>query len=89
VALELPRELAAQRSVVSLVRHEGEPSDRALHDGLIGRLFGCGLEVSAVLSDDGVDDRAAERLRDVIDNLDVAIREIRDFVVTRLGVNTP
>jgi hypothetical protein len=85
VTSEPPSEPDAQRSVVSSVSDEGEPIDGASYDRVIGHLFGCGVDIAAVLSDDQLEDRAVERLRDAIDKLEMAIRDIRTIVLTQLG----
>jgi hypothetical protein len=67
VTFEPSGEADVYRSVVSLVSDDDEPIDRALQNQLIGHLFDCALDISAVLSADGVDDWAAARLHDVND----------------------
>lgn len=51
-----------------------------LHDRVIGHLFGCGLTLASVLGRHDLDERIAEQLQSVIDELDTAGRQIRDTV---------
>jgi PAS domain S-box-containing protein len=58
-----------------------------LHDRVIGHLFGSALTLASVLGRNQLDDGIAQRLHDVIDELDTAVREIRNTVFARLGHN--
>ncbi len=58
-------------------RIEAESLDRVVH-----RLFGSGLSLASILSRGIVDDHIADRLRDAMDGLDAAIREIRGIAFT-------
>ena len=53
---------------------------RDLHDQVIGHLFGCGLTLASVLGRHDLDPHITEQLHDVIDELDHAMRHIRDTV---------
>lgn len=67
-------ELAAR---ATLVIDEDERIAADLHDRVIGHLFGAGLTVASILGRDRVDSEVAERLHNVIDELDNAARQIR------------
>lgn len=59
-------------------RHsEHEHTAAAMHDRVISHLFSAGLTLTSVISRDQVDEKAAQRLYGVIDELDTAIREMR------------
>ncbi len=62
-----------------------------LHDRVVGHIFGCGLTLASVLGRNQLDDRIALELHGVIDELDTAVREIRNTVFARLerGPDTP
>jgi len=77
------REVTAHRAVeqaardrLALADHDRIGAD--LHDRVIRRLFAAGLSVQGVLGQ--VEHRLAERLVAATDELDLAIREIRDTV---------
>jgi two-component system, NarL family, sensor histidine kinase DevS len=56
-----------------------------LHDRVIGHLFGCGLTLASVLGRNQLDDRIAEQLHGVIDELDTAVQQIRNAAFARLA----
>ena len=62
---------------------EAESLDRVVH-----HLFGSGLSLASILSRDIVDDHVADRLRDAIDGLDAAIRDIRGIALTGMPRRT-
>lgn len=68
-------ELAARKNS-TLEQSEQIAAD--LHDRVIGRLFTCGLTIGSVLGRGSVGDGVAAQLREVIDELDDAVREIRN-----------
>jgi hypothetical protein len=53
-----------------------------VHDRLINHLFGSGLTLAAVLSSPRLDSGVAERLRDVLGQLDAAIGEVRHLALS-------
>lgn len=53
------------------------------HDRVIGHLYGCGLTLTSVLGRNQLDDGVAERLHNVIDELDTTIREISNAAYAR------
>ncbi len=75
------REQVAHATTVS--NEEGRISS-ALNDQIIHHLFASGLSIAAVLSDHTLDDRVSERLRAALDELDVAIRDIRTTIFRHL-----
>jgi len=58
-----------------------------LHDRVIGHIFGCGLTLASVLGRNQLDDRIAQELHGVIDELDTAVQQIRKTVFARLEAN--
>ncbi len=68
-----------------VVTNTGEDFDEHSHDQVIAQLFGSGLTVASVLSGDGLDDGIARRFRDVLDQLDGAIHELRRIVNVQSG----
>jgi PAS domain S-box-containing protein len=66
------------RALSELKNHDRIAGD--LHDRVIGHLFGCGLTLASVLGRHNLDHRMTEQLHDVIDELDNAIRHIRNTV---------
>jgi PAS domain S-box-containing protein len=84
------RDLTHQRALdgaarATLTIDEDERIAADLHDAVIGCLFGCGLSLASVLGRNRLDDSITEQLHDVIDEIDRAIREIRNTVFARLG----
>lgn len=75
-------ELAARASS-ALDQSEQLAAD--LHDKVIGQLFTCGLTIGSVLGRSDLDGHVATQLRDVIDELDTAVREIRNTVFAPRG----
>jgi hypothetical protein len=55
---------------------------------VIGHLFGSGLTIVGILSQNEPDDVTVDRLRDVLDELDAALRAIREIVSARHDVDT-
>jgi len=57
-----------------------------LHDRVIGHLFGSALALNGIVNRGEVDGAIAQRLREVIDELDSAVQDIRTTsFVARLG----
>ena len=54
------------------------------HDRVIGRIFGAGLSLSAVLSLGRIDSAVAERIGDALNALDTAVAELRTAAFTHL-----
>ncbi len=92
-----PGAARARRADQELSEHRGEartaPASLAqadgqvvveLHDRVIGHLFGSRLRLASILSLGNVDTNVAERLRDVMDELGTAARDIRRTDRTRL-----
>ena len=55
-----------------------------LHDRVIGHLFGCGLTIASVIGRNQLDDRIVGQLHAVVDELDTAVKHIRDTVFARV-----
>ena len=51
--------------------------DADVLDGVINRIFGCGLELAVVLNRSDVDGEVTERLGHVLDELDLVVADIR------------
>lgn len=75
-------ELAA-RATSALDQSEQIAAD--LHDKVIGQLFTCGLTIGSILGHRDLDGHVAAQLREVIDELDTAVREIRNTVFAPRG----
>ena len=56
-----------------------------LHDRVIGHLFGSALTLTSVLARTELEDHSAQRLYDVIEELDTAIQEIRRTVFANIA----
>jgi len=87
------RDLTRQRAREGAARatstiDEDERIAADLHDAVIGRLFGCGLSLASVLGRNQLDDGITIQLHEIIDDIDRAIREIRNTVFARLGHTT-
>ena len=76
-AIALAQAREAEQALALL--EDRERIGRDMHDSVIGRLFATGLSVHAVMEALG-DSPQAERLADVVDDLDDAIKEIRTVV---------
>ncbi len=61
-----------------------ERIDVDVFDGVTNRIFGCGLALAAVLNRSDVDDEVAERLGYVLEELDIAVTEIRRAAFARV-----
>lgn len=86
----LIRDVTEQRALEGVARaastlDHDERIAADLHDRVIGHLFGCGLTLASVLGRNKLEDRIAQQLHDVIDELDSAVRQIRNTVFARLG----
>jgi len=79
------REQAAEMALE--VEEGGDDGDIATHlcEETIQRLFRSGLKLSSALSSGRIDQRTDAQLRQVIEELDDAIREIRTMVFTRVA----
>ncbi len=55
---------------------------------MIGHLFGSGLTIAGILSQNELDEVTVDRLRDVLDELDAAVRAIRKIVFPRHDIDT-
>lgn len=78
VAIDNARGLEAQHRVIVLA--ERERIARDLHDLVIQRLFATGLSLQALTKDPEFPEKDLERLREVIDNLDSTVQQIRNSV---------
>ena len=88
VTVVVVRELQPRRvhdHEMRVVPDTGAGFDEHSHDQVITQLFGTGLTVAAVLGGDALDDGIARRLREVLDQLDNAIHELRRIVCTQRG----
>ena len=72
----------AARTASTLENHERIAAD--LHDRVIGHLFGCGLTLASIIGRSQLDDHIVEQLHAVVDQLDAAVKQIRDTVFARL-----
>ena len=86
------RDVSQQRALeqterLALALDQDERIAADLHDAVIGHLFGSALTLASVLGRDELDDAVADRLHDVIDELDTAIRQIRNTVFGHGGHN--
>jgi len=72
----------AARTASALDRDDRIAAD--LHDRVIGHIFGCGLTVASILGRNQLDERVAQELHGVIDELDTAVQQIRNTVFARL-----
>ncbi len=87
------RDVSQQRALeqterLALALDQDERIAADLDDAVIGHLFGSALTLASVLGRDELDDAVAQRLHDVIDELDTAIRQIRNTVLGRSGEDT-
>ncbi len=81
VIRDLRRQRAHEQAAHAMaVNDEDERISVALNNRILKHLFGSGLSVAAILSLHQLDPSIAERLRAVLDELDVAIRDIRNTV---------
>jgi hypothetical protein len=71
----------------SLAFDENERIGADLNDRVIGHIFGSALTLASIVGRHQLDRGITERLHDVIDELDEAVREIRSTVFARLGHN--
>ena len=55
-----------------------------VHDQVINRIFGSGLTLAAILSAQRVDDETADRLHDVVGQLDTAVRDLRRAAIAHV-----
>jgi len=55
-----------------------------LHNQLINHLFGSGLTLATILNGQRVDDDTAERVREVIEHLDTAVRALRSVAIVHV-----
>jgi hypothetical protein len=67
-----------------LANTEDERSASDVHDRVINQIFRSGLMLAGILSFQRVDDEVADRLRDVMDALDTAVRELRTAALASL-----
>ena len=82
---ELRRSQDALREAeqVVLVANDRERIARDLHDTVIQRLFGAGLQLQATMG--SVDDHARQRLQTTVDDLDETIKELRAAIFALQG----
>ncbi|MFZ2227127.1 MAG: GAF domain-containing protein [Candidatus Nanopelagicaceae bacterium] len=78
VAIDNARGLEAQHRVIVLA--ERERIARDLHDLVIQRLFATGLSLQALAKDPELPAQDLARVREVIDNLDATVQQIRNSV---------
>ena len=78
VAIDNARGQEAQHRVIVLA--ERERIARDLHDLVIQRLFATGLSLQAITKDPDLPARELLRVREVIDNLDATVQQIRNSV---------
>lgn len=86
------RDVTRQRSLeqaaqATIALDQNERNAAELHDRVISHLFGSGLGLASVLVRDRLDDEDKRRLLGVIDELDTAVRTIRDAAFARLERN--
>ena len=85
VIRDLSRQRAKEHAVRAALVREDDDRLAADCDGLIRHLYASGLTLAGVLGRAPLDRDESERIRDVIDQLDEAIREIRHIAFSRLG----
>ena len=73
---------------VALVNDENERIATNLNDRVTRHLYASGLTLTGILARNQLDDDLATRLREVIDELDTAIKDIRNTVFARLEDTT-
>jgi signal transduction histidine kinase len=78
VAIDNARGQAAQHRVIVLAERERIAQD--LHDLVIQRLFATGLSLQAITKDPEIPEHHLSRVREVIDNLDSTVQQIRSSV---------
>lgn len=78
VAIDNARGQEAQHRVIVLA--ERERIARDLHDLVIQRLFATGLSLQAITRDPDLPEQELLRVREVIDNLDATVQQIRNSV---------
>jgi signal transduction histidine kinase len=78
VAIGNARGQAAQRRVIVLAERGRIAQD--LHDLVIQRLFATGLSLQAITKDPEIPEHHLNRVREVIDNLDSTVQQIRSSV---------
>lgn len=78
VAIDNARGQEAQHRVIVLAERERIAQD--LHDLVIQRLFATGLSLQAIAKDPEIPERHLNRVREVIDNLDSTVQQIRSSV---------
>ena len=79
------RDVTQQRELELAARdtsalEQSEQIAAELHDRVISRLFSSGLTLGSILSRSDLDDHLQHQLGEVIDELDTAVREIRNTV---------
>ncbi len=79
-----PEGAAPARTILNLAE-DRERIDLVLNDVVVRRLFTAGLDLQAVLGVMG-DDPMSGKIRHAVDELDQAIRDIRDAVFDHLAV---
>ena len=60
-----------------------------VHDRVINHIFGSGLKLAGLAGYPGVDPHVAQRLLEVIEELDTAVHEIRSAALGRILLWTP
>ena len=83
------RDVTEQRALeraanVASARDHDDRIGADLNDRVINHLFGCGLTVASILGRNHLDDHIAAQLHRLIDDLDTAVKHIRDTVFARL-----
>jgi signal transduction histidine kinase len=87
MALRDDNDRRAHEQAAEMAREVAEDERIATHlcDETIQRLFRSGLKLSSALSSGRIDQRTDAQLRQVIEELDDAIREIRTVVFTKVA----
>jgi signal transduction histidine kinase len=76
--------VAGSMEAILLLADDHERIARGLNDVVVRRLFAAGLDLQAALSLMG-DHRAADKIERVLDELDLAIRDLRNTIFDRRG----
>jgi PAS domain S-box-containing protein len=81
--LQQSQEALHEAEQVLVVANDRERIARDLHDTVIQRLFGAGLQLQASMT--GADERTRERLQGTVDDLDETIKELRSAIFALQG----
>ncbi len=83
------RDVTEQRTLeraanIKSARDNDDRIGAELNDRVINHLFGCGLTLASIIGRNHLDDHIVAQLHNLIDDLDNAVKHIRDTVFARL-----